>query len=79
MIDFDTHCRRCRKPITLRVRSEQSRKVFLKDGALCEACYTLDRRVGIAPSTVATQPGASANGHPTPRPVSSLTKDLESA
>jgi hypothetical protein len=77
MIDFDVKCRRCGKPMTLRVRDEQARRLFLKEGAFCEACYGLGRRVGSAPAQAATQPAGSTNGRPTARLVSSLLKDLE--
>jgi hypothetical protein len=66
MIDLDVKCRRCGKPMTLRVRGEQARTLFLKEGALCEACHTLGCHVGPAPNTPA-------------RPVSSPSKNLESA
>ena len=39
MIEFDVECHRCKKLITLRVRDEQSRMFFEKNGALCEACH----------------------------------------
>lgn len=42
MIEFDVQCRCCRKLITLRVRDEQSRLFFEKNGALCEVCYERD-------------------------------------
>ncbi len=39
MVEFDVKCRGCQKPITLRVRDEEGRRILEKDGALCEACY----------------------------------------
>ncbi len=39
MIEFDVRCGGCEKPITLRVRDEESRAFFEKNGALCEVCY----------------------------------------
>ncbi len=38
MIDFDITCRKCEKPMTLRVRDEQTRELFEQQGALCAAC-----------------------------------------
>jgi hypothetical protein len=38
MIEFDVECRRCRKPITLRVRDEESRMFFEENGALSDDC-----------------------------------------
>ena len=45
MIEFDVKCRSCGKPITLRVRDDQSRVFFEKHGALCEACHAAAERV----------------------------------
>jgi hypothetical protein len=42
VIEFDVKCMSCKKLITLRVRDEQSRVFFEKNGALCEACYERD-------------------------------------
>ncbi len=39
MIEFDVKCGGCERPITLRVRDEQSRHFFETNGALCEVCY----------------------------------------
>jgi len=39
MIEFDVKCGSCKKPITLRVRDEQSRSFFEGNGAFCEVCY----------------------------------------
>jgi len=77
MIDLDVKCRRCGKPMTLRVRGEQARRLFLKDGALCEACHAQGSHVGPAPAQAATQPAGSMNGRPSVRPVPSLRKNLK--
>ena len=79
MMDLDVKCRRCGKPLTLRVRGEQAQRLFQKDGALCEACYTPGPRVGSAPGGAATEPAAPVNGRSAARPVSSLQKDPEPA
>ncbi|HYB41283.1 MAG TPA: hypothetical protein VEL75_05900 [Candidatus Methylomirabilis sp.] len=39
MIDFDIKCRKCEKPLTLRVRDDQARAFFEQHGALCEVCH----------------------------------------
>jgi hypothetical protein len=44
MVEFDIKCRECGKPITLRVRDQQARDFFEKDGAFCEACYRTARQ-----------------------------------
>jgi hypothetical protein len=44
MIEFDVKCRSCGKPMTLRVRDDQSRVFFEKYGVLCEACYAPGER-----------------------------------
>jgi hypothetical protein len=67
MIDLDVKCRRCGKAMTLRVGGEQARRIFLKDGALCEACHALGCHVGSAPDARASA-----------RPVSLPSKNPES-
>ena len=39
MIEFDTKCGNCKKPISLGVRDEQARMLLEKRGAFCEVCY----------------------------------------
>jgi|GraSoiStandDraft_34_1057297.scaffolds.fasta_scaffold942439_1 hypothetical protein len=39
MIDFDIKCRKCGKPLTLRVRDEHTRALLEHDGAFCEVCH----------------------------------------
>jgi hypothetical protein len=56
MIDLDVKCRRCGKPMTLRVGGEQARKIFQQEGALCSVCYTTNPRAG----------STSAQATPTP-------------
>jgi hypothetical protein len=79
MIDLDMKCRRCGKPMTLRVRGEQARKLFLKDGALCETCHTLGGHVEPVPAQGATEPAGPTHARACARPISFLEKDPESA
>jgi hypothetical protein len=44
MIDFDVKCRKCGKPMTLRVRDEQARMLLEQAGAFCERCHELGFR-----------------------------------
>ena len=39
MIDFDVMCRKCGKPMTLRVRDEEARVLCEQHGVLCERCH----------------------------------------
>jgi hypothetical protein len=52
MIEFDVECRICKKRITLRVRDEQSRVFFEKNGALCEVCYERNGQLARVPCAV---------------------------
>ena len=77
MMEFDVKCRRCEKPMTLRVRDARARASFEKDGALCQACYKPGYHVGSTPH--ATQLGSSPNGRPTASPAPSVRKETGSA
>jgi hypothetical protein len=61
MIDLDVKCRRCGKPMTLRVGGEQARKIFQQEGALCSVCYTPNPRSATAATQAAPTPDLSAS------------------
>ena len=61
MIDLDVKCRRCGKPMTLRVGGEQARKIFQQEGALCSVCYKPNPRVGATPTQTTPTPDLSGS------------------